>query len=210
MISDDDSKLIKHKFKSGINGIIHNSGGLRELLWTKFNFWSGIIALVVITLYSLNIKEIPDELELIDSLNSVAISLLGGIVGLSLAGLTLIITFGNPEVIERSSKKQSEQFQKENNFNVSYFQKAIAKFAFIVFFQVCVLILFFFTSMIRSMNIKINESQAHWINTIIFCLGIYLVIFSLVLVLASIINLFTFSQTSNFFNFMKHIVKSSE
>ena len=61
MISDDDSKLIKHKFKSGINGIIHNSGGLRELLWTKFNFWSGIIALVVITLYSLNIKEIPDE-----------------------------------------------------------------------------------------------------------------------------------------------------
>jgi ABC-type multidrug transport system fused ATPase/permease subunit len=196
MISDDDSKLIKRKFKSGIKGIIHNSGGLGELLWTKFNFWSGIIALLVITLYRFNIKEITDELKLIDSLNSAAISLLGGIVGLSLAGLTLIITFGNPEVIERSSKKQSEQFQKENNFNVSYFQKAIAKFTFIVFFQVCVLILFFLTSTIRSMDIKINENQAHWINTIIFCLGSYLIIFSLVLVLASIMNLFTFSQTS--------------
>jgi hypothetical protein len=196
--------IIKEKFKSGFQGIIFNSGGISKLLCTKFNLGAVILTLIISVVYYFNISKISEEIRLIDALISISISLLSGIVGLSLAGLTLIITFSNPEVIEYCSKNQFEQFEKENYFNVSYYQKAVAKFAFIVFFQVCTLIIFFTISIFRGFNIEICECYAHLINAITFCFGFYFIVFSLILVLVSILNLFTFSQTSNFFNFMKY------
>lgn len=205
MANETNDKIIKEKFKHGLKGVVFNSGGWTQLFGTKFNLWSLIITLFLIVLFILNVDTNEKSLKLIDSLNSTANSILGGIVGLSLAGLTLIITFGNPEVIENSAKKQSLQFSSTENFDVSYFQKAIAKFAFIVFFQVLSLIFFFISSIIRGMDIEISEKYVYYANLLIFSIGTYLMVFSLILVVASIMNLFTFSQTSNFFNFIKHI-----
>lgn len=202
--------IIKEKFKPGFQGIIFNSGGISKLFCTKFNLSAVILTVIISVVYYLNVSKISEEIRLIETLISIAISLLSGIVGLSLAGLTLIITFSNPEVIEYSSKNQFEQFEKDNYFNVSYYQKAIAKFSFIVFFQVCTLILFFIISIFKGFKIEICECHAHIINAITFCLGFYFIVFSLILVLVSILNLFTFSQTSNFFNFMKYRPNISE
>lgn len=202
--------IIKEKFKSGFQGIIFNSGGISKLLYNEYNLSAILLTLIISVVYYFNVSKISEEISLINALISIAISLLSGIVGLSLAGLTLIITFSNPVVIEYCSKNQFEQFKKDNFFKVSYYQKAVAKFAFIVFFQVCTLIIFFLLSIFRGFNIKICECHAHIINAIIFCFGFYFLVFSLILVLVSILNLFTFSQTSNFFNFMKYLANNVE
>lgn len=211
-------EVIRKNFKSGLRGIINSSGGFKQLFYTMFHFWSIIILLCIVTLYSFNVKTAEHSLNLIDSLIASATSVLGGIVGLSLAGLTLIITFSNPEVIERSVSKQLKDYQKQlaeyeegNHIKLdpSYFQKAIAKFSFIVLFQVISLIFFFLCGIFRGFVFEINPQIAYWINTVVFGAGIYLMTFSLILVVASILNLFTFSQTSTFLDFMKKLKTQS-
>ncbi len=196
-------EIIKSRFKEGFSGIVRNSGGYKELFYTQFNLYTVLISIFIISLYFCNIKTAKESLLILDKLNTSVISLLGGIVGLSLAGLTMIITFSNPEIIERSSKKQFEEFLKNDSFNISYFQKAIAKFSFIVFFQIVTLIFLFISATVKDFDIKVPNQLAYWFNSIIFCISIYMIVFSLILVIASILNLFTFSQTSNFFNFVK-------
>jgi hypothetical protein len=204
----EEIDFINSKFKPSFRGIIEASGGWKELLWTKFHLFSGAISFCVIILYFLNISSIKESFDLIKTVGESAISLLGGIVGLSLAGLTLIITFGNPDMIARGSKYQYKQYSEKGDFEASYFQVAIAKFAFIVFYQILVLIVFFLISLFQDMDIEVNPALAFSTNTVVFCLSCHLLIFSLVLVIALIFNLFSFSQNSNFHNFASNVPRS--
>lgn len=130
------------------------------------------------------------------------LSLLGGIVGLSLAGLTMIITFSSTEIVDDSVMKQYEMYLNEHKLNASYFQTAIAKFSFIVFVQVVSLLFFVIVSITAGFKIEVEVKWAYWINSFVFLFGSYLISYSILLVIASVLNLFTFSQTSNFIKFV--------
>jgi hypothetical protein len=204
MTKEFEAIIIKNNFKKGLYGVIKDSGGFKELFITRYNLLSIIVSFFLLIIYLLQVKNASHAVKFLEILNDKALPLLGGIVGLSLAGLTLIITFSNREIIDRCSSAQYSDFKKNGMFNASYFQKVVAKFAFIVLIQVLTLLLFFFTSLLLNFKININECCAFCINTIIFLLESYLIIYSFLLVIALILNLFTFSQTSNFIMFMKY------
>jgi len=87
--------------------------------------------------------------ELIDKIVDTGLSLDGGLIGLSLAGLTLIVTFGSEKLLKSmvmlSIKKPFEK-RKSGNTKVGFsgYQTAVAKFGFAVFVQVVSLIVLFF------------------------------------------------------------------
>lgn len=203
-----EQDVIKQRFKSGFWGIVQNSNGFRELILTRFNVVSLIITIFIVVLYLSNIKTTDESFKLITNLNSTIISLLSGIVGLNLAGLTIIMTFTNPEIVDDGALKQYNEFIDTGKVGVSYFQIVIAKFSFMVLFQTASLLFFIVSITVGNLNIKVDEQIAYRINTCVFSFSMYLIVFSVVLVIALILNLFTFSQTSNFVKFMKRFTTS--
>jgi hypothetical protein len=203
MVTAEENKIIKEFFAPDLKGIVKNSGGCKALFYTKYNLIAVMLTTVASFLYWLKNFNIEQSIEIVKTLNSTSISLLSGIVGLSLAGLTLIITFSNPYLVNRGIEIQVSNLKKQEILKASYFQKAIAKFSFIVFFQIITLIVFFISSIFEKFGFVVTSQIARCTNGIFFTIGFYLITFSLILVVASIFNLFTFSQTSNFVNFCK-------
>lgn len=206
-MTDEKIDFIHSKFKLTFRGIVENSDGWKELILTKYQLISVFISVPLIFCYFLNVSTAEKSLKVIGSVNSSALDLLGGIVGLSLAGLTLIITFGNQEMIQRGAKYQYQKYVDNGDIKPTYFQKAISKFAFIVFIQILALIVFFVSSIVVDFDIKIEESMAYCINSIFFSLGIHFLIYALILVIALILNLFSFSQQSNEHHFGSAVPK---
>lgn len=206
----NEKKEISKVFQGRLKGIVIISGGLWELFWTKFNLVSLLITVFILSFYFLSVDSLEQSHVALSNLTESGVAILGSIVGLSLAGLTLIIAFSNTALISNSITSQLRKYLKDKTLTPSYFQKAVAKFSFIVLFQIMSLIFFLVINILCGYEIKSNSSYAFGVNKVIYTIALYFMIFSLVLVVASIVNLFTISQTSNFLDFMESKPKESK
>jgi hypothetical protein len=205
----DNTNNIKGLYKTNLRAILKISGGIKNLLCTKYNFIAVLVSIILLCILfiTIDISQFPSDLN--EKLIQGGISILTSIVGLGLAGLTLIITFSNPDLIERDIERQVSKFD-ESNFDFTFFQKALAKFVFIVLFQTMTLFVLFCFSVILQMKIQMPIKITALLNLLGFFISCYLILYSILLVWASVLNLFYFSQTSNFSIMIKKFVEGKK
>ncbi len=201
----DNTNNIKGLYKTNLRAIFKISGGIKNLLCTKYNFIAVLISLILLCILFLTVDLTQFPSDLNEKLIQGGISILTSIVGLGLAGLTLIITFSNPDLIERDIERQVSKFD-ESNFDFTFFQKALAKFVFIVLFQTMTLFVLFCFSVILQLKIQMPIKITALLNLFGFFISCYLILYSILLVWASVLNLFYFSQMSNFSIMIKKFV----
>jgi len=138
-------------------------------------------------------------LNLLNNVIEVGLSLDGGLLGLTLAGLTLIVTFGSDRLLKHMVKINVENAL-ENNREIGFssYQTAVSKFAFAVFVQVITLIVLFIFSLAVNFSFSFeNEKYNHLFNCIYLSIAVFLVLYSLSLVVQMTINIFTISQMNH-------------
>jgi hypothetical protein len=139
----------------------------------------------------------------------IGLSLDGGLIGLSLAGLTLIVTFGSEKLLKTMVRlKIQKHFENKDSMSqvigFSGYQTAVSKFGFAVIIQVFSLIILFFFKLFLALELSFsNEKLNANLNCIYLCLAIFLILYSLFLVVQMTINIYTISQ-------MNHSVYFSE
>jgi ABC-type multidrug transport system fused ATPase/permease subunit len=131
------------------------------------------------------------------------LSLDGGLIGLSLAGLTLIVTFGSEKLLKSMVKISVEDLLKngmpdKSKIKFSSYQTAVSKFGFAVFVQVISLIILFFYNLILKLELpSLNESLNTYFNAFFLSLAVFLILYSVFLVAQMTINIFTISQMNH-------------
>lgn len=198
----------------GLKGLFEVYGGFSFLC--KPSFYVAFIlsiTLFFITLFSgLEVNEVFDSMS---KVVEIGLSLDGGLIGLTLAGLTLIVTFGSERLLKHMVRINIEEaFKKSINPGFSSYQTAVAKFGFAVFVQVITLIILF----VYSIGIKFsfsfeNESLNLTMNCLFLSIAVFLILYSLFLVVQMTINIFTISQMNHgvyFSDSVEEVLKESD
>jgi len=182
--------------KTGIGGLWLTYGSWRFII--KPSFWFAFVAALVFQ-FILGQNDKSDSYDLIKKLSDIGISLEGSLVGLSLAGLTLIVTFGSERLLKRLVKDSiKEDVKNRKGYNFSGYQTVVSKFGFAVLVQIIALIVLFGYSLIAQMNLSFdNEKLNILFNKIYFFFGVFLVLYSLFLLIQMTINIFNISQMNH-------------
>ncbi|MGV3610215.1 MAG: hypothetical protein ACO1N0_04635 [Fluviicola sp.] len=179
-------------------------------IWKNPSFYLAAI-IGLLTFFALIFGGYSSEklFELTGKIVDTGLSLDGGLIGLSLAGLTLIVTFGSEKLLKAmvmSSVRKLFEKKGPTNSKVGFsgYQTAVSKFGFAVFVQVISLIALFFYNLISKLELSFtNDSMNVSFNSFYLSMAVFLIIYSFFLVVQMTINIFTISQ-------MNHSVYFSE
>ncbi len=161
-----------------------------------------IISFLLAAIICLGIALFADNkqlLVLIDNIVNIGLGLEGGLIGLTLAGLTLIVTFGSDKLMKHLVRDNLlKAIEAERPPKHSVYQRSVAKFTFAVFVQILTLLVLFTVNILMKLkvslpNVKVNEA----INILTFFLCLFLLFYSLILVLQMTLNIFTISQINH-------------
>jgi len=142
-------------------------------------------------------------LELIGKIVDTGLSLDGGLIGLSLAGLTLIVTFGSEKLLKsivmlNVRRPFEKDCLKNTKIGFSGYQTAVSKFGFAVFVQVVSLIVLFFYNLVYKLELSFDDQRLNTcFNSFYLSLAVFLIIYSLFLVVQMTVNIFTISQMNH-------------
>ncbi len=212
------NKKVKNKKEEENELDLLHPRGLKGLLivYDFLHFWknpSFYVATIIsfLTFCFLIIGGFSSEklFDVIGEIVDTGLSLDGGLIGLSLAGLTLIVTFGSEKLLKSMVKISVEDLRKngmpeKSKIEFSGYQTAVSKFGFAVFVQVISLIILFFYNLVLKLEIPSpKEGLNTYFNAFFLSLAVFLILYSLFLVVQMTINIFTISQ-------MNHSVYFSE
>lgn len=183
--------------EGGLAGIMYHYGGLKGIFKSKSLqvsvFFSSLIVLAMILIEKNNTELLVYLMMIYD----VGISVDGGLIGLSLAGLTLVVTFGSGNFMKTLVRLSIEDTSETGEIQNSIYQTTTAKFAYAVFVQVLTLITLIGIKTIAGLELKISSNLAIVVNYIALWAAIILVFYSLLLVARMTINIFTVGQHSH-------------
>jgi hypothetical protein len=130
---------------------------------------------------------------------NIGLALEGGLIGLTLAGLTLIVTFGSDKLMIHLVRDNLLNAQSNGEFpKYSVYQRSVAKFTFAVMVQVITLLVLFITNIFLKLNLSFsNELGNQTVNILCFFLCLFLMFYSLILVFQMTLNIFTISQINH-------------
>lgn len=191
---DDIEKL--HPY--GLKGIWEVYGETSFI--KKPSFYVSVGIGVLLFVFCLLVAESEMEIyELIDKIVEIGISLDGGLIGLSLAGLTLIVTFGSEKLLKRIVNLTVEKAVKENKLpTFSGYQTAVSKFSFAVLIQILTLIVLVIYKVAMGFSFSFEEKQLNIVfNSLFLAIAIFLIFYSLFLVVQMTFNIFTISQMNH-------------
>lgn len=182
----------------GLKGLFEVYGGFSFLLKPSFYVAFGLSMTTFFVVYFGDFKNI-EVLSLISRVTEIGLSLDGGLIGLTLAGLTLIVTFGSERLLRHMVKLNVETALKEERLpSFSSYQTAVAKFGFAVFVQIITLIILFGFSLVTELNLSFeDEGKNLFYNCLFLSLALFMVLYSLFLVVQMTINIFTISQMNH-------------
>ncbi|TNF48824.1 MAG: hypothetical protein EP305_04435 [Bacteroidetes bacterium] len=182
----------------GFRGLFKVYGGA-SFLWKPSFILAFILSLVVFFISFLGGFDSNEVLDQIASVIDIGMSLDGGLIGLTLAGLTLIVTFGSERLLKHMVKLNiTEAFVKKEAPGFSSYQTAVAKFGFAVFIQVITLIILFGYSIGLRFSFSCPDQETNLlINSIYLSIAVFLILYSLFLVVQMTINIFTISQMNH-------------
>lgn len=206
MLSSKEKSRIKELHKVDFRGLIFAYGGIRSifksrLFWTACNF-----SLLFSTLLYLLIG-IDQFINLINSICNIGLAIEGGLVGLSLAGLTLVVSFGGDKLINRIIKKAENDFFKKSKLKPSIYQSTISKFGYAVVIQIFSLFILFIIKLCADIKYSLPIDAALIINSITVFIALFFLTYSFLLTLQMTLNVFTLGQMNHFTLFMERILE---
>lgn len=148
-----------------------------------------ISILVAVLLFALSIYNNINILEMINSLSGRIISLIPNILGFNLGGYVLFVGFNNETILKQISDNDDEGY--------SFYQHMSSIFAWSILVQAITLVIAFFISIIIDFNI--NSNCGVCINKIVIFLLFFLSVYSILLIVRIILNVFSLSQVIHFF-----------
>lgn len=182
----------------GMAGMFEIYGGCGFVRKPSF-YIAFAITLVLFFFLLLNNNESLSVVDLIGKIVGLGLDLDGGLIGLTLAGLTLMVTFGSDKLLKHIVKTNLEKAVKDKKFpGFSSYQSAVAKFGFAVFVQVITLITLFAFSFVLELEISLeSEWWNKFFNALFLSIAVFLILYSLFLVVQMTINIFTISQMNH-------------
>lgn len=203
-MNNGENKEFEILHTPGLNGLFKIYGSFTIL--KRLAFYIALIITIIFSLilFNLNLDNVF-LLECIDKAISAGFGILSALLGLSLAGLVLIVSFGNMTLLKALIKSNINEAQKnKSDIGFSSYQTIIAKFTYAVFVQVLTLISLVLIFFIRILEIVLNDLNfVYLINFSIFNFILFTIIYSLVLLAYMVINIFTIAQ-------MNHMVMFKE
>ncbi len=160
------------------------------------SFFLSAILTIIVACQNKPAKEVYDILT--DNI-SLGIGLEGGLIGLSLAGLTLIVTFGSDSLMRHLVRSNIEKALKEKKeLSYSAYQTAVSKFSFAVFIQILTLIVLLIVKVLAGLELcYYDDFYNELTNTLLLFVCLLLVFYSLMLVVQMTLNIFTISQMNH-------------
>lgn len=188
-MANEDDLLKRHKVSIG--GIFRNGYTIEKIL-NSFVFKFCIVLSVLFGAGLLYSNREADRIYvLIDDLSSTVLSAFPSLLGFSLAGYALIIGASDLKLIERMSEPL-----KSNKERLSYFQTTSCVFASSVLIQCVTLILAFCVHFVVKLKLPFNnETICCWFNFVVFVVLLFAVLFSMLLLCSTVVNLFTYGQS---------------
>lgn len=203
-----DKKTLKENHNGSLGKLlkIYNTKG--DLYKGTF-LWTSIIVnlILIVFVYCLHIN----TYNLIVSVTDLYISILPSLLGFNLGAYALLIGLASSDLINKMSSSYETKF--------TSFQRASSVFGFCVLLQAVSLIISFSFKLITTINAGTdlifssttsNTNLIHGINLISFFILNLFGIYSLLILISVIINIFALSQAAHFFAVTKHIKKAQE
>ncbi|MFM6934761.1 MAG: hypothetical protein ACKOXP_04905 [Flavobacteriales bacterium] len=148
----------------------------------------------------------------LNNLIQIGLTLNAGLIGLSLTGLTLIVTFGSEKLLMKGIElNYDKNFQNEKvneELEYSMYQKSVAKFTFSILVQIIALFLFISYSINGSFGWNIQNHPVFFNNFFIF-VGLFFIAYPLALVLQMTLNIFSLSQINHIVYFYDEYKKKN-
>lgn len=185
---------LKSRHKVSFGGIFRNGYTIKKIL-NSFVFWGSLVLTILLGqgVFLCN-KRANCIYGYIDDLASTVLTAFPSLLGFSLAGYALIIGASDTNIIGRMSEPLEN-----NNQKLSYFQVLSCIFASSVIIQCITLILAFCVHLIVKQRWVINnEVFCYWTNIFVYEILLFAILFSLLLLCSTVVNLFTYGQTVHF------------
>lgn len=193
---------IKEFFEGDFNGLIKSCRPLSKMFTTKISSWSLIPSAILVIVLIFSKASNVVLFSLLKDLVNNGLTIVGILIGLSLGGFILIVSYGTQSLIEKSAEIQAKKYLETNVLKYSYIQRSIGKYGLITLFQFIIfitLILFFIT---LKLDLQASGLTPIVMNLIAIFLTSSLLLYSLALTFVLILNIFTLSQSSNLQIFM--------
>lgn len=183
---------------TGLSGLFDIYGGFTFLKRIAFCLTLIITIIFSIILYTQN-QDNDFLLLTIDKTVNVGFGIIAALLGLSLAGLVLIVSFGNMTLLKALVRGNIKKAIKDNSdIGFSSYQTIIAKFTFAVFVQVTTLIFLILIYFFKILEIElIYLDLVYYINFITLSLIFFSILYSLILLGHMVINIFTIAQMNH-------------
>lgn len=207
---DDFEYQFKRVHQDDIAGVLFHYKGLKGIIASRSLRISVILAIIgLIVLY---LKDLPtnDQIEIISLLVDIGISVDGSLIGLSLAGLTLVVTFGSGDFMKTVISLTIKEVKEGRKLDSSIYQSATTKFTYAVLIQIITLIYLICIKLISAMHFNSTYFIASWVNMIVIFFAILLLFYSLLLILKMTLNIFTLGQQNHLIFFKNEIEKDNK
>lgn len=161
-----------------------------------------IVSFLLTTIICVLIGSIMDNqgmLTLLKGSINIGLALEGGLIGLTLAGLTLIVTFGSDKLMNHLIRDNLINAVAENKLpEHSIYQRTVAKFTFAVVVQIVSLLVLFIVNIFDNFEFSFQSEKGNMVvNTLTLFGCLFLMFYSLILVLQMTFNIFTLSQINH-------------
>lgn len=201
--SEIDSSVVKPFFKGDLKGLLLACKPLKKFFTLKSLLLSIIAPTLLVLILMIKSVENVDLLNILTELSSLGSSIVGVLLGISLGGFILVVSYGNQDLIDKSIKSQANHYEKKKEMKFSYIQVSIAKYGLIVLLQFLVFALFLIFLIGLKINFKVDIMLAKVMNTGAIWILTFLLFYTMFLTYQLILNIFTLSQTSSANEFME-------
>lgn len=188
---------IKEIFAGDIRGMLRAGGSWKNLLdkyLILFTFLPSI--LIIILIISINLSN-ESLISILESIISNGLTVVGVILGLSLGGFILVVSYGNQELIKKAIQQQVGKLSQSNDLQPSYIQKSTAKFGIIVILQFLIFFAFIIFSVVEQIEFTAPLPIAQKVNMAGIFISSALLFFTIGLTYQLILNIFTLSQSNS-------------
>lgn len=187
MTVDDEIEQIKKKhngnFKTLCTIYLKN-----ERLKKSKQMWTALGITIVLSLILFFVIEPIKFLDILEETLNKILSILPNILGFTLTGYALLLSFGSSEFMEEITTQNDEGF--------SFYQHFSSIFAWSIIIQASTLFIAFIISVIADYNIYYEYAEV--VNGTVFIIIIFFSLYSLLLVSRLVLNVFSFGQIIQF------------
>jgi len=160
----------------------------KERFLKSKQMWGSVVLTIILSLVFFCFKNSTEILEILDKIVVKILAILPSILGFTLTGYALLLSFGSSEFMEKITEQEDEGY--------SFYQHFSSIFGWSIIIQATTLFIAFVISIISDYNLDCQYGKI--INCSTFIIILFFSLYSLLLVSRLVLNVFTFGQVIQF------------